>query len=108
MRTLKHGSDCDGELLTALFDVALIKTGAGFRAFLLSDYGGHVLFVGFAMRANRTIGPLDAFQIFAGLVGILKTGVGEVRGGSPLLPIEYRDQSLLCKVPNCPSQSRTK
>ena len=62
--TLEHGSDNHGELLAAI--VALEQTSAVMGAFKARGIERT------AMRAERTIGPLDSFQMLAGCVLIVE------------------------------------
>ena len=67
---LKHGSDSDGELLAAI--IALDQASAVMGA--LKARGIERT----AMRAERTIGPLDRFQMLTGCVSIGEAGCGDV------------------------------
>src|SRR5690606_9312307 len=70
---LEHGADRNREGLTAF--IALIDAGACGLPFQLSDAG----LVGvLAMRADRTIGPVDGLKVFASLLLVVVDRCGQV------------------------------
>ncbi len=74
---LEHGSDRDGELLLALQTITKART---MRLLLASNERDTVGVGVAAMRADRAIGPADAFKRFTGFVFVLKDGVLENGG----------------------------
>lgn len=70
---LEDRADRDGEGLDAVF--ALVDAGARGLASQFRDAVGVAIA---AMGANRTVGPVQGFQMLAGFVGVAVNGVGKI------------------------------
>jgi hypothetical protein len=78
--TLEYGANGHTELLAAVF--ALHQT----RAVRLALQGVMVMTYAAAMRADRAIGPAQAFKVFAGLVRVLEVRLIQV-GSHSISPV---------------------
>lgn len=83
----EHRPNGNSILLTAV--IALDQSGAMVAALQASSIERS------AMRAERTIGPLEAFQMLAGCVFVREAGRGNVHANSNGISM------LLCQVYNC-------
>ena len=90
LRTFKHGSDGNGKLLAAI--IALDQSGAVMGAKQASSIQRAT------MRAERTIGPIEAFKVFAGGGFVSEARCGDVHANCNGL------SSVLCQVYNCPNR----
>ena len=86
---LKHGANGDGELLAAV--IALDQSGAVMGA--LKARGVERT----AMRAERTIGPLNSFQMCAGCVSVGGEGCSDVQANHAISTLLYQVYDCHCK-----------